>query len=57
MKSGVVVQLKSGGPEMTIAHEAANMPVPSVVCQWFDNIGVLHTGTIPIASLDIIPNR
>jgi uncharacterized protein YodC (DUF2158 family) len=46
LKEGDVVQLKSGGPKMTILGGAGGQ----WVCQWFTNSG-LQDGTFAAASL------
>lgn len=49
---GAVVQLKSGGPEMTVYGKLAMEPT-SVICQWFDGKD-LKKDTFPITSLDVV---
>ena len=47
LKIGDVVQLKSGGPVMTVDSEGAD---GHLVCQWFEGSDV-KKATFPIASL------
>jgi uncharacterized protein YodC (DUF2158 family) len=49
MNIGDVVQLKSGGPKMTILGGNGK----HWVCQWFNNTG-LDQGTFAEASLEIV---
>jgi len=48
LQAGDVVQMKSGGPTMTI--NAINND-RSVFCQWFDKDGALKTGSFQAAQL------
>jgi len=36
LKEGDVVELKSGGPKMTVKSPKAGMSGNEVICQWFD---------------------
>jgi uncharacterized protein YodC (DUF2158 family) len=43
-KVGDIVELKSGGPPMTVIHVSTNMVGHgALTCQWF--FGSMHTGT------------
>jgi uncharacterized protein YodC (DUF2158 family) len=53
MKPGDVVQLKSGGPLMTV--HAMNQA--GVVCTWFDAKHNHNTATFPEATLEIYDER
>jgi uncharacterized protein YodC (DUF2158 family) len=37
--SGDVVQLKSGGPKMTVKHIGTMLDDEEVVCVWFEEVG------------------
>jgi uncharacterized protein YodC (DUF2158 family) len=47
---GVVVVLKSGGPQMTVARVFEGSVPPCVTCQWFVG-GDAREGLFPAASL------
>lgn len=47
---GDVVELKSGGPEMTVSKPAYNTQPDEVDCQWFGGRKLEH-GKFPKASL------
>lgn len=47
---GDVVQLKSGGPVMTVTSVGDNYGTPAVWCVWFDPKGQ-QSGTFPPAAL------
>jgi uncharacterized protein YodC (DUF2158 family) len=49
-QKGDVVQLKSGGPKMTVAWCEEEHGVLTAYCQWFDGTKQLH-GTFPPESL------
>jgi uncharacterized protein YodC (DUF2158 family) len=53
---GNVVQLKSGGPVMTVVGEYLVMGVSTgqVYCEWFDNKNVAKTGAFAESSLKIV---
>ena len=51
MQIGSTVQLKSGGPIMTISYEIKEKE--KYECQWFDEEKKLQHGTFPSASLKI----
>jgi uncharacterized protein YodC (DUF2158 family) len=57
MKIGDVVQLKSGGPEMTVVDKGASSPSdvrpPYFKCVWFDGANVV-THSFPEEALDTI---
>ena len=46
---GKIVQLKSGGPKMTVMQPAAGRR--GWTCQWFDEKHVLQVGVFPAESL------
>ena len=49
-KIGDVVELKSGGPDMTVvAHTGGGLS-----CIWFDDDQGLHDGTFPPETLDLV---
>lgn len=49
-KAGEVVQLKSGGPKMTVDKVGVWNGVPNADCSWFwDN--KMQTGSFPLTSL------
>lgn len=52
LKAGDTVQLKSGGPVMTIDQIAtkSGRPDPHAWCQWFEKTK-LSTGVFPVSSL------
>ena len=53
---GEVVQLKSGGPLMTVKFSDGR----SVICQWFNNVkGIqkLEEATFPENSLAVVPDN
>lgn len=54
-QTGVVVQLKSGGPKMTVTGERSPLHGDHVQCQWFAG-SKLESGFFPAASL-IIPSE
>lgn len=49
-KPGVVVRLKSGGPQMTIE---SNPFENQVMCSWFDK--VQHRDMFHVATLELVP--
>lgn len=49
-KVGEVVQLRSGGPEMTVSDTSVYSEPDHVRCQWFGG-RKLETGKFPTASL------
>ena len=52
LKEGKTVQLKSGGPGMTVERFWDNDGVKYARCQWFEeNTGSLKHGDFPITSL------
>lgn len=54
-KEGDVVQLKSGGPIMTVIKVANNASGElRVWCVWFDNKQVEQSSTFPPSSLDTV---
>jgi uncharacterized protein YodC (DUF2158 family) len=50
IKAGDVVQLKSGGPKMTVDEVGVNNGVMKAWCVWFKDDKKDH-GTFPISSL------
>lgn len=48
-KTGEVVQLKSGGPKMTVSSYAADGE--RVYCQWFSG-SKLESGSFPVESVE-----
>lgn len=56
LKIGDVVQLRSGGPKMTVVWIDMNVPEhPTVGCSWFDDQGKEHKGDWPLPSLIKFP--
>lgn len=57
LQVGVIVKLKSGGPDMTVedivTHYATQMPTGDVNCQWFAG-KKLEKGRFPVASLELV---
>jgi uncharacterized protein YodC (DUF2158 family) len=51
IKVGDVVQLKSGGPRMTVNSIGNDNGVMSAWCSWFDNKNVEKSGVFPVTSL------
>jgi uncharacterized protein YodC (DUF2158 family) len=45
------VQLKSGGPEMTVETLCPDYNPPSVYCSWFDNTKRKLGSAIPVSNL------
>jgi uncharacterized protein YodC (DUF2158 family) len=52
IKPGDVVQLKSGGPKMTVGRIESINGVASAVCGWF-NGNKKEVGTFPVHSLKL----
>ncbi|MGD0669325.1 MAG: DUF2158 domain-containing protein [Bryobacteraceae bacterium] len=52
---GNVVQLKSGGPKMTITYVGDQYGTPVVSCSWFDGT-TEKTGRFPPGALKITPD-
>jgi uncharacterized protein YodC (DUF2158 family) len=50
LKPGDRVRLRSGGPLMTV-HTING---ETIDCQWFDNVGTLHSAAFPLYMLTII---
>ena len=50
IKAGDVVQLKSGGPKMTVTDVALSNGVMTAWCSWFDG-NKNQSGTFPVVSL------
>ncbi len=48
-KPGTIVQLKSGGPAMTVASADKD----NVICIWHaEQTGLIHTTSVPVACVD-----
>jgi uncharacterized protein YodC (DUF2158 family) len=52
---GTVVQLKSGGPQMTVDMIYEGKDRTSVHCQWFSIDQVLNLGNFGLTSLRVVP--
>jgi len=54
-KVGMIVQLKSGGPKMTVAETETDSPamIDKIKCQWFSG-SKLEEGWFPPKSLKVI---
>lgn len=52
---GDVVQLRSGGPSMTVVSKSLNGQF--VVCEWFDAVNVLHAVDTSCKSLRLVPGK
>jgi uncharacterized protein YodC (DUF2158 family) len=52
LKVGAVVELKSGGPSMTVARLESMNGVPVAVCDWFTDTKP-ERSTFPITSLQL----
>ena len=50
IKPGDVVQLKSGGPKMTVGNVTSLKGVPHAHCEWFIEAKQQH-GSFPLTSL------
>jgi len=50
LQPGDVVQLKSGGPKMTVGKPSSGFP-NEFFCYWLDPAGALHEKSIPVAAL------
>ena len=51
IKQGDVVQLKSGGPTMTVETVAEDLLELTAFCTWFDKNNVLQSGKFQVTSL------
>jgi uncharacterized protein YodC (DUF2158 family) len=51
IKPGDVVQIKSGGPRMTVASVSDLDGLPTVVCEWFDDRRSANKGTFALSSV------
>ena len=51
MNKGDVVQLKSGGPSMTVSDVRGAEPNEQVTCSFFDGAGEMDTATLPAVCL------
>ena len=49
-----VVQVRSGGPRMTVTQVGERLGEPTVWCVWFDGVKK-HEGTFSPAALRIVP--
>ncbi|MGA2592961.1 MAG: DUF2158 domain-containing protein [Bryobacteraceae bacterium] len=56
LKPGTVVQLKSGGPKMTVVgeHQIMGVPTGQVYCEWFDAKNASGTGAFAETSLKVV---
>ena len=54
LKSGDVVVLNSGSPDMTVGNKGVTLR--SVYCLWFDGL-FLREAEFPLASLKIAPTK
>ncbi len=52
-KVGDTVQLKSGGPKMTITTVGDNYGTPTIWCAWFEGTKKM-TGDFPPAALKLV---
>jgi uncharacterized protein YodC (DUF2158 family) len=52
ISAGIVVQLKSGGPDMTVNF--VNDVMQTAECSWFEG-KKRHTETFTLASLKVVP--
>jgi len=50
-KKGEVVQLKSGGPKMSVYFTKDNYGSPMVHCRWFDSDNKEHSSDFPPETL------
>ncbi len=55
IKENDIVQLKSGGPEMTVGRIENINGIMNAVCSWFLNDGERKIGTFPIGTLKHTP--
>jgi uncharacterized protein YodC (DUF2158 family) len=51
MNKGDVVQLKSGGPSMTVSDVRGAEPNEQVTCSFFDGAGEMDSATLPAVCL------
>ena len=51
MKTGDVVKLKSGGPDMTITKRYTGVSEDAVECTWFDKSGGINSSKFPDLAL------
>lgn len=51
IRLGMIVELKSGGPALTVVEKPRGDP-PEVYCMWFTDNGELETSYIPCSALD-----
>ena len=56
-KVGDVVQLKSGGPLMTVTYVGEQDGAPRVWCSWFVNNTKEEKGTFPPAALTAVSDE
>ena len=54
---GSVVELRSGGPIMTVGHIFENDGGSFATCNWFDTNNRPHAETYPIESLRLVPEN
>ena len=53
IKLGDIVELKSGGPKMTVSQIGKIRDVPSAWCDWFETTKK-QTGAFPLHSLKLV---
>ena len=53
-KVGDVVQVKSGGPEMTVSSQGTGPYVGQLYCVWMDGNGKKCTGSFDPATLKVV---
>lgn len=53
IKAGVVVQLKSGGPHMTVSNLREWQGRTEANCDWFDGTKMQY-GSFPLTSLKVV---
>jgi uncharacterized protein YodC (DUF2158 family) len=54
IKAGYTVQLKSGGPDMTVSFVENISSTEEAACYWFDDKRKRQSGRFPTTSLKII---
>lgn len=56
LEPGTVVQLKSGGPKMTVIgeHDIMGVETGNVRCEWFDEKNKAASGSFAETSLKVI---
>jgi uncharacterized protein YodC (DUF2158 family) len=56
INAGDVVQLKSGGPEMTVSNLHQWQGRTEANCEWFEG-SKNHSNSFPLTSLKLVTNR